>query len=131
MDLTRDCQDVGERWKLEVCPADPDPLSSTNTLKLWESNAKPHLHWFTIGYAKKKGARLHYEKLSKYPQKWRHEFNLFQKVFRKHTGIDWEQRVSRAHTMPDTVYQYSPPVSPYAALTRPDADRRARRAGSR
>ena len=87
-------------------------LPSTNIKKLWESNAKPHLYWFTAKFIKKKGdskPRFHRPSLCSGP--WRREMDLFMDFFRIKTRIEWQDRVLKQHTMPNSIFQYSPPVS--------------------
>lgn len=83
------------------------------SLFLWESNAKPHLHWFTAKLLDKnpgKANKPKYHKGSDHAVKWRVAFDQFQEMFRKLCKIHWEDRVSMRGTVP-TAYQYQPPVS--------------------
>ncbi|KAF4332534.1 hypothetical protein FBEOM_13665 [Fusarium beomiforme] len=79
-------------------------------LCLWESNAKPHLYWFTAKFLKHKGSsQPSYHRPSPHQGKWRAEMELFMAFFKKKTGIDWQDRVSLAQTMPSSYFQYEPP----------------------
>ncbi|KAH6890480.1 hypothetical protein B0T10DRAFT_605968 [Thelonectria olida] len=80
------------------------------TLCLWESNAKPHLYWFTAKFLKNKGnSQPKYHRPSPHSGKWRAEMDLFMDFFRIKTGIDWEDRVIKMKTMPSSYFQYTPP----------------------
>ncbi|TQW00388.1 anthranilate synthase component II [Cordyceps javanica] len=81
IDLTRNKSDDGE-------------FGQRYTLTLWESNAKPHLYWFTAKFMRRKGD-LHagYHRPSSCSGKWRHEMDLFKNFFRIKTGIEWQDRV--------------------------------------
>lgn len=84
----------------------------SNRVQLWESNAKPHLYWFTAKFLKRKGdSQPVYHRPSRCSGKWRHEMDLFMDFFRIKTGIEWQDRVLREKTMPGSFFQYSPPVS--------------------
>ncbi|KAH7258253.1 hypothetical protein MRS44_010227 [Fusarium solani] len=81
------------------------------TLCLWESNAKPHLYWFTAKFTKRKGnSQPTYHRPSVCPDKWRPQMDLFMEFFRVKTGIPWEDRVTLAMTMPSSYFQYEPPT---------------------
>ncbi|KAF4989590.1 hypothetical protein FDECE_14664 [Fusarium decemcellulare] len=98
IDLTRDDQDSGE-------------LGQKYTLYLWESNAKPHLYWFTAKFIKRRGnTQPTYHRPSIYPGKWRVHMDQFMQFFRTKTGIPWEDRVTLAMTMPGSYFQYAPPT---------------------
>ncbi|RDA83721.1 hypothetical protein CP532_0236, partial [Ophiocordyceps camponoti-leonardi (nom. inval.)] len=80
------------------------------TLCLWESNAKPHLYWFTAKFLKRKGdSQPSYHRPSRCAGKWRHEMLLFADFFRLKTGIEWQDRVLRERTMVASFFQYAPP----------------------
>ncbi|KAF9777016.1 hypothetical protein IL306_004722 [Fusarium sp. DS 682] len=97
VDITRDNEFTGE-------------FGQRYTLCLWESNAKPHLYWFTAKFLKHKGSsQPSYHRPSPHQGKWRAEMELFMDFFKKKTGIDWQDRVSLAHTMPSSYFQYEPP----------------------
>ncbi|CVL01112.1 uncharacterized protein FMAN_10293 [Fusarium mangiferae] len=97
VDLTRDNEFTGE-------------FGQKYTLCLWESNAKPHLYWFTAKFLKQKGSsQPMYHRPSPHEGKWRVEMELFMDFFKKKTGIAWEDRVSLAQTMPSSYFQYEPP----------------------
>ncbi|KAF7562688.1 hypothetical protein G7046_g1428 [Stylonectria norvegica] len=97
IDLTRDDEATGQ-------------LGQRYTLCLWESNAKPHLYWFTAKFLKKKGdSQPSYHRPSICSGKWRAEFDHFTEFFRIKTGIDWEDRVTNAMTTSSSFFQYSPP----------------------
>ncbi|RCI15895.1 hypothetical protein L249_3007 [Ophiocordyceps polyrhachis-furcata BCC 54312] len=81
------------------------------TLCLWESNAKPHLYWFTAKFLKRRGdSRPSYHRPSRCSGKWRHEMLLFADFFRLKTGIEWQDRVLREKTMSGSYFHYAPPV---------------------
>ncbi|KND92353.1 hypothetical protein TOPH_03147 [Tolypocladium ophioglossoides CBS 100239] len=80
------------------------------TLSLWESNAKPHLYWFTAKFLKRKGdSQPSYYRPSRCSGKWRREMDLFMDFFRIKTGLEWQNRVLGEKTMPASLFQYSPP----------------------
>ncbi|KAF5027870.1 hypothetical protein F66182_11 [Fusarium sp. NRRL 66182] len=98
IDLTRDNEFTGE-------------LGQKYTLCLWESNAKPHLYWFTAKFLKRKGSsQPSYHRPSPHEGKWDHEMNQFMDFFKIKTGIEWPDRVTLAHTMPSSYFQYTPPT---------------------
>ncbi|KAK1242587.1 hypothetical protein MKX08_005399 [Trichoderma sp. CBMAI-0020] len=98
IDITRDDDEKGE-------------LGQRYTLYLWESNAKPHLYWFTAKYMKKKGdSQPSFHRPSPCSGPWRREMDLFVGFFRIKTGIEWQDRVLRQKTMPSSFFQYSPPT---------------------
>jgi hypothetical protein len=81
-------------------------------IQLWESNAKPHLYWFTAKFMKKKGdSQPSFHRPSPCSGPWRREMDLFIDFFRIKTGIEWQDRVLGQKTMPNSFFQYSPPVS--------------------
>ncbi|KAF5721741.1 anthranilate synthase component II [Fusarium mundagurra] len=97
VDITRDNEFTGE-------------FGQKYSLCLWESNAKPHLYWFTAKFLKQKGSsQPMYHRPSSHQGKWRVEMELFMDFFKKKTGIAWEDRVSLAQTMPSSYFQYEPP----------------------
>ncbi|KAF5546361.1 hypothetical protein FNAPI_8869 [Fusarium napiforme] len=97
VDITRDNELTGE-------------FGQKYSLCLWESNAKPHLYWFTAKFLKQKGSsQPMYHRPSPHEGKWRAEMDLFMEFFKKKTGIAWEDRVSLAQTMPSSYFQYEPP----------------------
>ncbi|KAK2928517.1 BRCT domain superfamily [Fusarium oxysporum f. sp. vasinfectum] len=97
VDITRDNEFTGE-------------FGQKYSLCLWESNAKPHLYWFTAKFLKHKGsAQPVYHRPSPHEGKWRAQMGLFVDFFKKKTGIDWQDRVSLAQTMPSSYFQYEPP----------------------
>ncbi|KAF5615880.1 hypothetical protein F52700_13176 [Fusarium sp. NRRL 52700] len=97
VDITRDNEFTGE-------------FGQKYSLYLWESNAKPHLYWFTAKFLKQKGSSQPvYHRPSSHQGKWRAQMELFMDFFKKKTGIAWEDRVSLAHTMPSSYFQYEPP----------------------
>ncbi|RMJ11470.1 hypothetical protein CDV36_008867 [Fusarium kuroshium] len=98
VDITRDDEAAGE-------------FGQKYTLCLWESNAKPHLYWFTAKFTKRKGnSQPTYHRPSVCPDKWRPQMDLFMEFFRVKTGIPWEDRVALAMTMPSSYFQYEPPT---------------------
>ncbi|KAK7415865.1 hypothetical protein QQX98_005554 [Neonectria punicea] len=98
IDLTRDDEAAGE-------------FGQRYTLCLWESDAKPHLYWFTAKFLKKKGnSQPSYHRPSPCSGKWRAEMDLFMEFFRIKTGIDWEDRVVKMNTMETSFFQYTPPT---------------------
>ncbi|KAL7918925.1 hypothetical protein ACQKWADRAFT_330145 [Trichoderma austrokoningii] len=98
IDITRDDDEKGE-------------LGQRYTLYLWESNAKPHLYWFTAKFMKKKGdSQPSFHRPSPCSGPWRREMDLFMDFFRIKTGIEWQDRVLAQKTMPDSLFQYSPPT---------------------
>ncbi|UKZ82310.1 hypothetical protein TrVFT333_010096 [Trichoderma virens FT-333] len=98
IDLNRDDNETGE-------------LGQRYTLYLWESNAKPHLYWFTAKFMKKKGdSQPSFHRPSPCSGPWRHEMDLFMEFFRIKTGIEWQDRVIGQNTMPNSFFQYSPPI---------------------
>ncbi|KAM0464832.1 hypothetical protein ACHAPV_002672 [Trichoderma viride] len=98
IDITRDDDEKGE-------------LGQRYTLYLWESNAKPHLYWFTAKFMKKKGnSQPSFHRPSPCSGPWRREMDLFIDFFRIKTGIEWQDRVLRQKTMPNSFFQYSPPT---------------------
>ncbi|KAI8715456.1 BRCT domain-containing protein [Fusarium sp. LHS14.1] len=98
LDITRDDEAAGE-------------FGQKYTLCLWESNAKPHLYWFTAKFTKRKGnSQPTYHRPSICPDKWRPQMDLFMEFFRVKTGIPWEDRVTLAMTMPSPYFQYEPPT---------------------
>ncbi|KAL7900855.1 hypothetical protein HDV63DRAFT_402251 [Trichoderma sp. SZMC 28014] len=97
IDITRDDDEKGE-------------LGQRYTLYLWESNAKPHLYWFTAKFMKKKGdSQPSFHRPNSCSGPWRREMHLFMDFFRIKTGIEWQDRVLRQQTMPNSFFQYSPP----------------------
>ncbi|KJZ72856.1 hypothetical protein HIM_07800 [Hirsutella minnesotensis 3608] len=81
------------------------------TLCLWESNAKPHLYWFTAKFLKRKGdSRPKYHRWSCCSGKWRREMDHFMHFFRLKTGIEWQDRVLLEKTTPKSFFQYTPPT---------------------
>ncbi|KAM0740232.1 hypothetical protein ACQRIT_005416 [Beauveria bassiana] len=98
IDLTRNNSDDGE-------------FGQRYALTLWESNAKPHLYWFTAKFMRRKGdPNASYYRPSPCSGKWRHEMDLFLNFFRIKTGIDWQDRVLLAGTTPLSAFQYTPPT---------------------
>ncbi|WAO92845.1 BRCT domain-containing protein [Fusarium falciforme] len=98
LDISRDDEAAGE-------------FGQKYTLCLWESNAKPHLYWFTAKFTKRKGnSQPTYHRPSVCPDKWRPQMDLFMEFFRVKTGIPWEDRVTLAMTMPSSYFQYEPPT---------------------
>ncbi|PMB73007.1 hypothetical protein BM221_000424 [Beauveria bassiana] len=98
IDLTRNSSDDGE-------------FGQRYTLTLWESNAKPHLYWFTAKFIRRKGdPNASYHRPSPCSGKWRHEMDLLLDFFRIKTGIDWQDRVLLAGTTPLSAFQYTPPT---------------------
>ncbi|KAJ4264890.1 hypothetical protein NW762_005133 [Fusarium torreyae] len=98
VDLTRDDELTGE-------------MGQKYTLCLWESNAKPSLYWFTAKFLKRKGSsQPSYHRPSPHSGKWKLELSQFMDFFKKKTGIDWTDRVTLAHTMPSSYFQYAPPT---------------------
>ncbi|KAH8122001.1 hypothetical protein FP744_10003232 [Trichoderma asperellum] len=98
IDITRDDDEKGE-------------LGQRYTLYLWESNAKPHLYWFTAKFIKKKGdSQPRFHRPSPCSGPWRREMDLFMDFFRIKTGIEWQDRVLKQNTMPNSFFQYSPPT---------------------
>ncbi|PFH60382.1 hypothetical protein XA68_11045 [Ophiocordyceps unilateralis] len=80
-------------------------------LCLWESNAKPHLYWFTAKFLKRKGDNQpSYHRPSRCSGKWRREMDLLMSFFRLKTGIEWQDRVLGEKTMPSTFFHYAPPT---------------------
>lgn len=82
------------------------------TLCLWESNAKPHLHWFTAKLLDKNPGKANvskYHRGSTHAVKWRTAFDQFASMFEKLCKYPWEDRVTRQATVP-TAFQYLPPV---------------------
>ncbi|KAL6901717.1 hypothetical protein GGI43DRAFT_433761 [Trichoderma evansii] len=98
IDITRDDNTKGE-------------LGQRYTLYLWESNAKPHLYWFTAKFIKKKGdSQPRFHRPSPCSGPWRREMDLFMDFFHIKTGIEWQDRVLKQKTMPNLLFQYSPPT---------------------
>ncbi|KAL7930024.1 hypothetical protein V8C35DRAFT_330763 [Trichoderma chlorosporum] len=98
IDITRDDNETGE-------------LGQRYTLHLWESNAKPHLYWFTAKFMKKKGdSQPSFHRPSPCSGPWRQEMDLFMEFFRIKTGIEWQDRVIGQKTMPNSFFQYAPPT---------------------
>ncbi|PON26328.1 hypothetical protein TGAM01_v204804 [Trichoderma gamsii] len=98
IDINRDDDEKGE-------------LGQRYTLYLWESNAKPHLYWFTAKFMKKKGdSQPSFHRPSPCSGPWRREMDLFMDFFRIKTGIEWQDRVLGQKTMPKSFFQYSPPI---------------------
>ncbi|KAM0476708.1 hypothetical protein ACHAPX_006129 [Trichoderma viride] len=98
IDINRDDDEKGE-------------LGQRYTLYLWESNAKPHLYWFTAKFMKKKGdSQPSFHRPSPCSGPWRREMDLFIDFFRIKTGIEWQDRVLGQKTMPNSFFQYSPPT---------------------
>ncbi|KAF7538435.1 hypothetical protein G7Z17_g12641 [Cylindrodendrum hubeiense] len=98
INLTRDDETAGE-------------FGQKYTLCLWESDAKPHLYWFTAKFLKKRGnSQPSYHRPSPCSGKWRVEMDLFMEFFRIKTGVDWEDRVIKTKTMPNSLFQYAPPT---------------------
>ncbi|KEY67244.1 hypothetical protein S7711_06711 [Stachybotrys chartarum IBT 7711] len=98
IDLTRDGIDSGEPGQ-------------RYTLCLWESDAKPHLYWFTAKFLKKRGdSQPSYHRPSPCSGKWRDEMHYFKEFFKIKTGIEWEDRVLKEKTMLVSFFQYSPPT---------------------
>ncbi|UNI21394.1 hypothetical protein JDV02_007388 [Purpureocillium takamizusanense] len=97
-DIRRDDESLGEQGqRYQLC--------------LWESNAKPHLYWFTAKFLKRKGdSQPTYHRPSPHSGKWRHEMDLMTDFFRKKTGVAWEDRVLLHKTMPSSFFQYTPPT---------------------
>ncbi|KAM3433534.1 hypothetical protein NHJ13734_006416 [Beauveria thailandica] len=92
--------------------SDDGEFGQRYTLTLWESNAKPHLYWFTAKFMRRKGdPNAGYHRPSPCSGKWRHEMDLFLNFFRIKTGIDWQDRVLLAGTTPLSAFQYSPPAN--------------------
>ncbi|KAH7326412.1 hypothetical protein B0I35DRAFT_508625 [Stachybotrys elegans] len=97
IDITRDDEEKGE-------------LGQRYTLCLWESDAKPHLYWFTAKFLKRKGdSQPSYYRPSAHSRKWRAEMDLFTEFFKIKTGVDWEDRVTLEKTLPASFFQYAPP----------------------
>ncbi|KAM4068116.1 anthranilate synthase component II [Hirsutella rhossiliensis] len=81
------------------------------TLSLWESNAKPHLYWFTAKFLKRRGdSQPSFHRPSRCSGKWRREMDLFMGFFRVKTGIEWQDRVLREKTMSSSFFHYTPPT---------------------
>ncbi|RFU75950.1 anthranilate synthase component ii [Trichoderma arundinaceum] len=98
IDITRDDDETGE-------------LGQRYTLYLWESNAKPHLYWFTAKFMKKKGdSQPSFHRPSPCSGPWRQEMDLFMDFFRIKTGIEWQDRVIKQNIMPGSFFQYTPPT---------------------
>ncbi|QYT04306.1 BRCT domain-containing protein [Trichoderma simmonsii] len=98
IDITRDDVETGE-------------LGQRYTLCLWESNAKPHLYWFTAKFMKKKGdSQPSFHRPSPCSGPWRQEMDLFMEFFRIKTGIEWQDRVVGQNTMSNSFFQYTPPT---------------------
>ncbi|EAQ88985.1 hypothetical protein CHGG_05604 [Chaetomium globosum CBS 148.51] len=97
--LTRDDEDAGIQGERYI-------------LSIFESNnASPHLYWFVVKYYKKKGdtqAKIH--RPSHSPGIFAREFALFRSFFRMKTGIPWMQRLVKAGTTGNRVFQYQPPT---------------------
>ncbi|ATY63413.1 brct domain containing [Cordyceps militaris] len=100
-------------YKIDITRSDSDDgeFGQRYTLTLWESNAKPHLYWFTAKFMRRKGdPNAGYHRPSPCSGKWRHEMNHFMNFFRIKTGIDWQDRVLLEGTTPLSSFQYSPPA---------------------
>ncbi|KAK5989170.1 hypothetical protein PT974_10670 [Cladobotryum mycophilum] len=96
--ITRDDEETGE-------------LGQKYTLSLWESNAKPHLYWFTAKFMKKKGtSQSSYHRPSPCSGPWCQEMEYFMEFFRIKTGIEWQDRVLKQGIMSSLFFQYSPPT---------------------
>lgn len=120
IDITRDDVETGElgqRYNLCVRHHQYKKSLSNcsltqNMLQLWESNAKPHLYWFTAKFMKKKGdSQPSFHRPSPCSGPWRQEMDLFMEFFRIKTGIEWQDRVVGQNTMSNSFFQYAPPVS--------------------
>ncbi|KAI5459893.1 hypothetical protein BGZ63DRAFT_446774 [Mariannaea sp. PMI_226] len=101
------------QYQIELNRDDPESgeLGQKYTLCLWESDAKPHLYWFTAKFLRRKGnSQPSYHRVSPHSGKWRVEMNYFMEFFRIKTGIEWEDRVTKMSTMPSSYFQYAPPV---------------------
>ncbi|PNY24566.1 Uncharacterized protein TCAP_05496 [Tolypocladium capitatum] len=122
IEITRDEEATGEsvqRYTLSVSDL-PLPLTSSmrssqhpanSTPQLWESNARPHLYWFTARFLKRKGdGQPSYHRPSRCSGKWRREMDLFMEFFRIKTGLAWQDRVLGEKTKPGSLFQYSPPT---------------------
>ncbi|KAJ4150952.1 hypothetical protein LMH87_011679 [Akanthomyces muscarius] len=97
IDLTRNHSEDGE-------------FGQRYMMTLWESNAKPHLYWFTAKFMRRKGdPNAAYHRPSPCSGKWRREMDLFMNFFRIKTGIDWHDRVLLEGTTPLSAFQYCPP----------------------
>ncbi|KAJ3487542.1 hypothetical protein NLG97_g6391 [Lecanicillium saksenae] len=89
---------------------DDDEFVERYILTLWESNAKPHLYWFTIKIMRRRGdPNAAYHRISPCSGKWRQEMDHFMEFFKKKTKIPWPQRVLLEGTTDRTVFQYAPP----------------------
>ncbi|KAF5681063.1 hypothetical protein FHETE_94 [Fusarium heterosporum] len=112
VDITRDDNQTGE-------------LGQKYTLYLWESNATPHLYRFTAKFLKRKGSsQPSYFRPSPCEGKWRAEMDLFMDFFKKKTGIEWQDRITFAHTGLTSMFQYTPPTGgrPVGRRLRHDLD---------
>ncbi|KAJ6783662.1 hypothetical protein PWT90_06732 [Aphanocladium album] len=90
---------------------DDDEFMERRIMTLWESNAKPHLYWFTVKYMRRKGdPDPAYHRPSPCSGKWRKEMNKFMEFFEKATKIPWPKRVLLQGTTDRTVFQYAPPT---------------------
>ncbi|PHH87059.1 hypothetical protein CDD83_9353 [Cordyceps sp. RAO-2017] len=97
-------------YRIDITRDDEYQTGQRYTLCLWESNAKPHLYWFTARFLKRRGSsQPSYYRPSRCSGKWRREMDLFADFFRIKTGIEWPDRVLREKTMPPAFFQYTPP----------------------
>ncbi|POR36068.1 Uncharacterized protein TPAR_03727 [Tolypocladium paradoxum] len=120
IDITRDDEATGESGQRYTLSASDSPSRSdivpaqhaaNSTTQLWESNAKPHLYWFTAKFLKRRGdSQPSYHRPSRCSGKWRREMDLFMDFFRIKTGLEWQDRVLGEKTMPASLFQYSPPT---------------------
>ncbi|EQK98820.1 hypothetical protein G6O67_002176 [Ophiocordyceps sinensis] len=100
IEMTRDGDETGE-------PQDRQRY----ILSLWESNAKPHLYWFTAKFLRRKGdGQLSYHRPSRCSGKWRREMDMFMDFFRIKTGVEWQDRVLREKTMASSFFHYATPT---------------------
>ena len=88
------------------------PLCSLCTSQIWESNAWPHLYWFTAKFMRKKGdSQPVYLRESPCSGMLKDEMARFKRFFKQKTDIDWDDRVVRQMTTSSDKFQYTPPVS--------------------
>lgn len=81
-------------------------------IQLWESNARPHLYWFTAKFLRKKGdSQPKFYRPSPCSGVMNAEMGHFKHFFRVKTGLEWQDRVLKQGTQPATCFHYSPPVS--------------------
>ncbi|KAK2590613.1 hypothetical protein QQS21_011715, partial [Conoideocrella luteorostrata] len=81
------------------------------TLYLFESIAQPRLYWFAAKHSKCKGdSNPRHFRNGNFSTRLTPQLDYFKYFFRRKTGIDWEDRVSKYRTMPSSCFVYAPPA---------------------